>query len=114
MENCHKIYDIHVPIIPGILVAPSYMILEKISGIANVPLPAELIGLQKIENQNFEEIYIQFTKDLISGILDHKYLVCDKCKFNNIQGIHFFTMNNFKMTNNIVDFINLKYNSYNN
>lgn len=109
VENCHNIYDIHIPIIPGILLAPSYAVLEKISGIAKVSLPSELINVCNFDNKQFEEYYTEFIVKLVSEILEFKYLDCSRCSFQNVKGIHLFTMNNFKMTNEIVDFLKSRY-----
>ena len=94
LENLEKA-GINTPVIAGIMPVISAKQLEKMTQLARITIPSEL--KQKIEKHSTDKNYI---KNL--GI-EFSTARCKELLANNVQGLHFFTLNRAYSTSKILD-----------
>lgn len=88
VKYCENI-GIHVPILPGVCMFPSYKVLKRMTELTQLSVSKnleELVENVKDENEAFLDVMRNFVTNLINELLEDE---------PNIPGIHWFTFNNF-------------------
>lgn len=90
----------HVPIIPGLYIPFSFKELNLILKITKVSIDPEIyqnLEVLKDDTEEFQKVSLNFMKKIIENIQENSS--------EYIRGFHFFTMNNFKMIQKLIEIV---------